>query len=178
MRNFVIQISQYAKNLNPNFVVIPQNGVEVMTNNGLETGVVQQNFMNAIDGWGQEDLFYGYDKDNVATKSKDSQYLVSYLNLAKKFGKKILTTDYCYDRSKINDSYTKNSQKGYISFAAERNLNDIPAYPTKPYKENRKNIKNLNETKNFLYLIDPGKFSNKLSFINVLKRTNYDLIIV
>ena len=40
MRNFVIQISQYAKNLNPNFVVIPQNGVEVMTNNGLETGVV------------------------------------------------------------------------------------------------------------------------------------------
>ena len=179
MRNFVIQISEYAKNINPNFVVIPQNGVEVMTNNGLATGVVQQNFMNAIDGWAQEDLFYGLDSDNVATKSQDTKYLASYLNVAKSYGKKILATDYCYDQSKMKDSYTKNFQKGYISFAAEkRSLNNIPSFPSKPNNENSNNILSLNDAKNFLYLINPEKYSSKSSFINALKKTNHDLIIM
>jgi cysteinyl-tRNA synthetase len=36
MRDFVIGISQYSKSLNQDFIVIPQNGIELVTDNGEE----------------------------------------------------------------------------------------------------------------------------------------------
>ncbi|KAH7695759.1 hypothetical protein AAVH_37178, partial [Aphelenchoides avenae] len=80
MRNFVIGISKYAKALNKNFAVIPQNGIELITANGQANGPLVQAYLNAIDGVGQEDLFFGYDNDNVATKPATVNYLKSYLN--------------------------------------------------------------------------------------------------
>ena len=34
IRKFVIQISAYARQTNPNFIIIPQNGNEVLTKDG------------------------------------------------------------------------------------------------------------------------------------------------
>ncbi|MFW6132080.1 MAG: hypothetical protein ACOC5F_05745 [Candidatus Aminicenantaceae bacterium] len=39
MRDFVIQISDYTKSINKNFFIIPQNGQELLTEEGEETGV-------------------------------------------------------------------------------------------------------------------------------------------
>src|ERR1700741_5370554 len=49
MRNFVIGISQYAKTQNPQFAIIPQNGIELITTNGESTGSLAQAYVNAID---------------------------------------------------------------------------------------------------------------------------------
>ena len=61
MRDFVKGISVYAKGINPNFIIIPQNGHELLTENGEADGAQASEYINAIDGAGQEDLFYGYD---------------------------------------------------------------------------------------------------------------------
>ena len=50
MRDFVIGISQYAKASDPGFAVIPQNGVELVTENGEEDGNPSMAYINAIDG--------------------------------------------------------------------------------------------------------------------------------
>lgn len=179
MRKFVIQISAYARQTNPNFIIIPQNGNEVLTKDGEPDGKVAEDFVNAIDAWGKEDLFFGYEKDNVATKPEDTNYNAKYLDLAKKFGKKILTTDYCSDQAKMDASYSKNAQKGYISFAADqRNLNDIPTYPARPYNENSNSIVKIADAKNFLYLINAEKYPTKADFVKAVQKTNYDLIIM
>ena len=56
MRAFVIDLSTYAKAQNNNFIVIPQNGIELVSSNGDTDGSPELSYLNAIDGNGQEDL--------------------------------------------------------------------------------------------------------------------------
>ena len=179
MRDFVIGISQYAKTENPDFVIIPQNGHELVSSNGDTDGTADVNYNNAIDACGQEDLFYGYDDDDIVTNDEDNEYLVSLLDIAKSVSNVILVTDYCFTHSKMDDSYSKNNAKDYISFAADdRELSQIPDYPLRIFNENTLSITNISEVKNFLYLINPSNFASKTEFVNAIKATNYDLLIM
>lgn len=179
MRDFVTEISQYAKTKNPNFVIIPQNGHELVSDNGDTDGSPDVNYNNAIDACGQEDLFYGYDDDDVITGEEDNEYLTSLLDIAKSTGNVILVTDYCYTHTKMDDSYSKNNAKDYISFAADdRELSQIPDYPSSVYNENSESISNIHDVQNFLYLINPTNFATKTEFVNAIKATNYDLLIM
>lgn len=179
MRDFVIDISNYAKGKNANFVIIPQNGHELISNSGDQNGVADTNYAASIDALGQEDLFYGFDGDDVATPAADINYLTFFLDMAKEKGKVILVIDYCSTHSKIDDSYSKNNAKGYISYAAEsRELDIISSYPDIPYNANYNNIESLSQVNNFLYLINPEvNFSTKQQFIDAIKATDYDLLI-
>ncbi len=179
MRQFVINLSEFAKNNKNNFIVIPQNGQEILTQNGESDGEINIDYLKAIDGTGREDLYYGYIEDDVKTSKEDSDYMLSYLNLYKNNNKKVLSIDYCFTLSKIDDSYNLNYENGFISFAAEkRELDIIQTYPLKPFNENENDISSLNEAQNFLYLINPQNYSTKEEFLNDLKRTNYDLIVI
>ncbi len=179
MRNFVQSISSYAKTFDPNFIVIPQNGQELITKDGESNGLIDPAYLKAIDGIGREDLFYGYDYDDVATPTGETDYMVEYLNVAKANGKQILVADYCSTHSKMDDSYAKNQLKGYISFAANhRELDNIPDFPLTVINENNSVINNLSKVENFLYLINPTYYTNKTDFINAVTATNYDLIIM
>ena len=179
MRDLVQGVSAYAKGLNSNFIIIPQNGHELLTENGEETGTPAATYLDAIDGVGREDLFYGYNEDNVATPTSEGNYMIAFLDIAESNGIEVLVTDYCWTGSFVGDSYIQNTTKGYISFAAgHRELNDIPAYPANPYNVNASNVTSLTEAKNFLYLINPGAFPNKDTFLNTVRETNYDIIII
>ncbi|MBK0383659.1 endo alpha-1,4 polygalactosaminidase [Pedobacter sp. SD-b] len=179
MRDFVIGISKYAKAENKNFAIVPQNGIELVTANGDSQAPPSTTYLDAIDANGQEDLLYGYDNDDQATPTATVTYLKSLLNISKNAGKKIFVTDYCSAVSKMSNSYAKNKEAGYISFAAnQRDLNNIPSFPNPIYQANGNNISNINEAQNFLYLINPDKFSSKSQFIDAVKATNYDLIIM
>ncbi|MBB6129765.1 endo alpha-1,4 polygalactosaminidase [Mucilaginibacter lappiensis] len=179
MRNFVIGISKYAKSTNPKFAVIPQNGIPLVTVDGESTSAPSTAYLNAIDGNGQEDLYYGYDNDDQATDSAVTNNLRGYLDISKANGKKILVTDYCSTPSNMTRSYQVNWANGYISFAAdERDLNNIPTFPAKINNENANVITSLSQAKNFLYLILPEKFSSKADFIKAVTATNYDALIM
>ncbi|GAA0890937.1 endo alpha-1,4 polygalactosaminidase [Fulvivirga kasyanovii] len=179
MRNYVIGISQYAKANNPGFAVIPQNGIELVTVNGEEDGSPSSEYLEAIDGNGQEDLFYGYDNDDEATPAVDNEYLRAFLDVSKNAGNTILTTDYCFTPANMDDSYSQNENNGYISFAADhRELDNIPVYPAAIHNENAQVISALDQAQNFLYLINPEKFATKAAFIDAVTSTNYDLLIM
>jgi len=179
MRDFVIDIADYARQTNSSFIVIPQNGQEIVTIDGESNGEPAMSYLQAIDGQGREDLFYGYSRDNRETPDDETEYMTDYLDIAKNNGVVILVTDYCSDHDKMDDSYAKNNSRGYISFAAnERELYNIPDFPSSPYHENASEINSLNEIKNFLYLINPENYPSKQNFINAIKATNYDLLIM
>ena len=181
MRNFVQEISTYSKNIDSDFLIIPQNGADLVSSTGDEDGTPELTYINAIDGIGQEDLLYGYDDDDRATASDVTTWLSSFLNIAKSNGGvRIMVTDYCSTQSKMDDSFLRNNNNGYISFAADhRDLNNIPTYPSEIYNENSDVITNLQEAKNFLYLICPDdNFSTKQEFVDAIANTNYDYIIM
>lgn len=177
MREFVIGISQKGKALKPGFIVIPQNGIELVTKTGEQGGSPHVAYLDAIDGNGQEDFLYGYDKDNEATPADVTAYLKSFLDVSKNAGNTILVTDYCSTPSKMTDSYNANASFGYVSFAApERSLNAIPAGT--PANENTNVITSLSQAKNFIFLINPENFASKTGFINAVTATNYDAVII
>ncbi|WP_306352166.1 endo alpha-1,4 polygalactosaminidase [Flavobacterium sp. '19STA2R22 D10 B1'] len=179
MRDFVVGISTKAKSSNPNFIVIPQNGIELISNDDNANGSLNMNYLNAIDGHGQEDLWYGYDNDNQETPAATTNYINAFLNRSKTAGKTILVTDYCSTTSKVNQSYTANNALSYISFAAHRReLDAIPSFPTPIYHSNANVITKLSEAKNFLYLINTSSYSSKAAFISAVQTTNYDVLIM
>ena len=155
MRNFVQDISSYSKSLNPTFIIIPQNGHEILTFDDENTGLPETTYINAIDGVGREDLFYGYDNDNIPTPTIDKEYMITFMDIAKNNGVEVLVTDYCWTSSYMDDSYAQNNEKGYISLAADhRELDNIPEYPTPPNNANTDNISTITSVKNFLYLLN------------------------
>lgn len=177
MRDFVVKISEKAKSQNHAFQIIAQNGVELISTDETPDGQLASEYISAIDGQGQEDLFFGYTKDDKATPHKTTEYLKSYLSLLREAGKTVLTTDYCSSAENIASSQQQNQSAGFVSFqATSRNLDIIPETPIQ--NENSDDITNLGQVKNFLYLINPENYPTKHNFIEAICATNYDLIIM
>ncbi|MDI3486308.1 MAG: hypothetical protein PWQ50_1528 [Methanolobus sp.] len=179
MRDFVIGISTYSKQKNPDFIIIPQNGQELLTSGGDPDDPVAQDYIAAIDGVGREDLFFGYDDDNVATDKEDAEYMASLLDIARDNGVVVLVTDYCWTKSYVDASYSENAGRGYISFAADsRELDTIPEYPAEPFNVNSNDILSLSDAGNFLYIINPEEFESKEEFLESLQETDYDVLLI
>ena len=179
MRRFVIAISQYGKKFDKNFIVIPQNGLELITKDGSTSGELQQGYLREISAVGAESLFYGYSDDDEPTSADVSEYALRLCRLYAQNGVRVLVTDYCSTASDVDASYRRSKENGFLSFAAnKRNLTAIPKYPNTPHNVNSKDIKTAWDTENFLYLINSEKFSTKRQFIDALKNTDYDIIIM
>jgi len=177
MRDFVIGISQKGKALKPGFLVIPQNGIELVSTTGEQGGSPHTAYLDAIDGNGQEDFLYGYDNDDQATPAGVTSYLKSFLDISKNAGNTILVTDYCSTPFKMADSYSANTSFGYVSYAApDRGLTVIPS--SVPKNENSNVITNLSQAKNFIFFINPENFASKTDFITAVTATNYDAVII
>lgn len=179
MRNFVMEISQFSRSSNPGFIIIPQNGVELISNSKENINDINQDYLSAISGQGQEDLYYGYYFDDVATPEEETNYLNNYLSKFRNSGKTVLITDYCYSLPKVADSYNQNSSNNYIPFVSmKRELDEIPFFPVEPFRVNDEVIKELSQIQNFLYLINYQQYPTKQEVIRSFSQTNYDLLIM
>ncbi|WP_037314596.1 endo alpha-1,4 polygalactosaminidase [Salegentibacter sp. Hel_I_6] len=177
MRNFVMEISSRAKEKNPDFSVIPQNGVELLLKDNNKVEIPALKYLDAIDAVAQEDLFFGYPKINKPTPKSANLYLKKYLNVAKKNNKEVLVIDYCSSSKLIEKSYALNKENDFVSFAAtSRELDKLPGYKIR--NENKLDITALSQAKNFLYLLNYSAFPTKEELIAELAFTNYDLLIL
>ena len=58
MQQFVVDISAYAKAIDTGFLIVPQNGAELIYNQADEQQGIYQNYLNAVDAYGNEEIFY------------------------------------------------------------------------------------------------------------------------
>jgi cysteinyl-tRNA synthetase len=179
MRDLVMALAVYARDRNPGFIVIPQNGTELLTVDGRLGSPPAADYIEAIDGIGREDLFYGYNADNRETPEEAIRYMLPYLKLGREKGLTVMVIDYCRQRAKIDDSYARNRDQGFISFAApRRDLTVIPTYPQPIFAEHPDVVGILAQARNFLFLINPEAFADKERFLSALRSTNYDVIVI
>jgi cysteinyl-tRNA synthetase len=179
MRNFVQNISKYAKEKQPGFLISPQNGHELTTLDGDPSGEIAGEYLDSIDGIGREDLFYGYTGDDEPTPAGEGESIVAFLEIARENGASVLVTDYCSTWSHIDRSYSESEKLGFVSFAADsRELNTIPSYPSQPHNLNADDISSLADVRNFLYLINPSSFGDVEAFLESVRKTCYDLLII
>jgi cysteinyl-tRNA synthetase len=177
MREFVQELAAHARIAQPGFLVVPQNGQELLTTDGEDDGPPAADYIAAIDGQAREDVFYGYRNDNQATPLADRNYLLGWLRRAEAEGVEVLVADYCSTSSRMTDSYTRNAAEGFVSFAAPRR--DLDTLPLgQPWEVNALDVTTLAQARNMLYLLNPENFNSKEAFIAALAATNYDLLII
>lgn len=129
MRDLVIAISQTAKAARPGFLIVPQNGIELVTAvpDDPQAPLVAP-YLAAIDAVGQEDLFYGMDKDDHPSPPRETARLLAYLDRVRAAGKPVLVTDYCSTPAHVAESRRQNDAHRFHSFQApSRELDCIPA---------------------------------------------------
>lgn len=179
MRTLVVEIAEYTKSQVSGFVVIAQNGDEVLTTGDSAAAPLASEYIHAIDGLGREDLFYGYSGDNKPTPVEARDWMLTYLDRAETVGIEVLAIDYCWDQALMEASYSSNAARGFVAFAApSRELDMIPEYPAHPFNAHTGDVISLSDVRNFLYLINPWRFETKVGFLNALAATDYDALIL
>ncbi|NLP05882.1 hypothetical protein GX411_08025 [Candidatus Fermentibacteria bacterium] len=179
MRDFVVDISDYADAVDPGFIVVPQNGQELLTTDLEPTGALVSYYAEAIDGQGREDLFFGYAADDQQTPEGETGWILQFLELAESNGVEAMVIDYCWTQWKVDSSYAWNEAEGFVSFAADhRDLDDIPGYPAEPWQANTDDVTTLGDAQNFLYLINDQCFASVDDFISALDATGYDMFVI
>lgn len=179
MRSFVQKISEHARKTKPDFIVIQQNAQDLIAETKNDSLIPFERYMTSIDAISREGLFYGYLGDDAPTPVNVKNEIIPYLKLAQHYGLQILVTDYCSTESRIDSSYQKNSELGFISFAAShRELDNLPDYPEIIFNDNNAAVTDLKMAKNYLYLINPHNFSSLEEMLAQIEKTNYDVIII
>ena len=121
MVGFVAAIATYARERDPDFLIIPQNASELATLIPI--------YLNIVDGIGQEDIYYGYDDDDQLTPPAVTAELEVDLDIFKKAGKVVLTIDYADTPEHVEDAYAKSRIKGYVPFVTVRDLDELTINP-------------------------------------------------
>jgi cysteinyl-tRNA synthetase len=119
---FVAAISTYARARRPGFLIVPQNGEELLQH---------ADYVTAIDGIAKEDLLYGAAKDGKANKASDVTASLGHLLLARQAGLPVFVVEYvkrAATRRKITDRLT---ELGFVPLFASRELN-VPPVPVLP----------------------------------------------
>ncbi len=121
MIDFVISISEYAKSLDPDFEVIPQNAVGLLavSEDSADSGP-NTAYLDAIDGLGVEDLWYNDDEISDWTDGD-----LSFMQLAQDDGKFVLATSYPTEDASQETFIDNAIAEGLIPFAAERDLTGV-----------------------------------------------------
>ncbi|MCL2130532.1 MAG: endo alpha-1,4 polygalactosaminidase, partial [Treponema sp.] len=163
----------YAKKINPNFIIIPQNGSELaFEETDMDSGI-RQSYIDAIDGIGIEELFYNSD----GNKEIDDERLETLREL-KKHVDKIMVADYVKNDSGRLDSIKLNKDEGFISFQREKDNYDYKEIPSINTGSNSNAVNSLADAKNYLYLINSEEYNNKEDFLSAIEATDYDLILI
>ncbi|WP_237056704.1 endo alpha-1,4 polygalactosaminidase [Microbulbifer sediminum] len=180
MRNLVRDISAYARDIEEEFIIVPQGGTELITSDGRSTGTIQGGYLDAVNGLGVQGLFFGGRTVDQPTPVIETERLRTLLDLAVASGSiPILVTDFATSQRNIDEAYRLTEDAGYTGFVApSRQLDTIPDYPTVIPGFNRRDIDTLAQARNFLHLTSPRLYSTRQEFIDALAATGYDLLIL
>lgn len=170
MQDFVVDISNYARDFDPDFIIIPQNGTELAFNNIDPTEGLNSSYMSAIDGLGVEELFYNDDY------SLDNERLSMLRDIDD--SKKIMVAEYVGDQNNISDALNRNYNEGFICFPRTSNNYHYTTIPDSVPHSNENDITSLSQAQNYLYLISTDNYASKEEMINAISQTDFDVVLI
>ncbi len=127
MVQFVTRIAKRARSDKPGFLIVPQNGEEL-----LESTAYRQ----LIDGIGKEDILYGEPTDKKPTPEAIQAKRIPPLKLLTAEGKPVLAVEYLDDPAAIRAARERLESLGFVPHFADRELatmrvGDLPGSPGK-----------------------------------------------
>ena len=170
MQDFVIDISKYARSIDSNFIIIPQNGPELAFEKMNPSGKFRTTYVDAIDGIAVEDLFFN-------EKPKVDTYRFNMLKKLKA-QKQVMVSDFIIDSNAIENVKLQSDKEGFLLYPRVKTNEHYREIPTNIPNENANDILKLSDAKNYLYLINPIDLKTKNLFIKAIAATNYDMITI
>jgi cysteinyl-tRNA synthetase len=117
MVDFVVEMTDHARETNPDFFVIPQNGAWILEDLGNDS-VRKAAYLDAIGGIGVEDLYFrgGKDENNALRPDRQTINVLKHDFLDK--GIPVYVVDYVSDKNKVAEFNRLALKDGFIPFAA------------------------------------------------------------
>ncbi len=109
----VIEISRKAKKVDPDFLIIPQNAVEL---------VAIPEYLKAIDGIGKEDTWFLLDEPRPAELVERD---LRYLEVVARSGKIVLVIDYVTDPDNVESFFSEALKHGYAAYVGPLELDSV-----------------------------------------------------
>lgn len=118
---FVGAVRAHAVAYDPDFLILVQNAAELVD--------AFPEYLEIVDGIGQEDIHFGYLGDDVVTPAAVTAEMESRLDVFRGVGRLVLTIDYATTPNHIDDAYAKSQAKGYVPFVTTRDLDQLTVSP-------------------------------------------------
>lgn len=189
MRLLVQNVSSFARRYNPNFVVLAENGLELVgkINPQDDTQVFPARaYIRSLDGFLEENLIERVDGDpNADEKVKKDplviarrERLVADIKTTKMLGLNILDLEYADTAAEIDKTYQTTAQKGFVPFVATSTfMGDLPKYPKQTFNANPKSLSDIASAENFVYIANSQGFGTVDDYVQALSYTNHDVIV-
>ena len=128
MSAFVKALAAHARSLKPGFLVVPQNGEELLEG---------ADYRAAIDAIAKEDLLFGAGRSKHPNSQQQTDEGVGYLKLITRDRKPVFVVEYLDDPRDIASARTRIETYGFIPHFAERKLDrmrigDLPPERARP----------------------------------------------
>ncbi len=181
MVDFVVGIADSARAQNLDFGIFPQNGSALGSH---------PEYLSVVTGIGQEDVYYGYDGDGIATPAAVTAELETNLDVFHNAGKLVLTIDYPFPpgshfpvfdaptRAKIDSAYSRAETKGYVSYCTVRDLDYLVVNPGHEPTSNIPAVTQWDEVKEFAYQLQPTEGVSRQAHLAALAQSKFDLIVI
>jgi cysteinyl-tRNA synthetase len=117
MAAFVGEIASYCRGRKAGFLIVPQNGHELIDEAG---------YAGRIDALGSEDNWFDGDD---ALSAEERQYREEYLDKYRAAGKPVFAVDYCRGAANIDYVYNRARAKGYVPYCTVRDLDRLIVNP-------------------------------------------------
>lgn len=176
---FVTRLGAYARCRVPGFSVFPQNAAEL----GADP-----DYVTAVDGIGQEDIYYGYDGDGIATPAGVTADMEFDLDRFTLRGKLVLTIDYPFDDpavpsydsatlARISDAFTRSRNQGYVPAVQVRDLSALVVVPGFEPPPNDAPVASLDGVENWGYRLQPASGQSRSEYLAELASVPFDLLV-
>ncbi len=188
MRLLVQNTSAFARAFNPNFVILAEDGLGLVSkpNPEDETQLFPARaFVRAIDGVLELRLLErlapyvstdGAQEDPALTARRDA--LQQNLKTARRLGVKVLNLEFSEKPKEISGLLTQSSTQGFAPFVgSDPILGDVPENPKRAFNANPQNLDDIRQARNFIYVANSQGFGTASDYVQALSMTNHDVII-
>ncbi|MBL8566427.1 MAG: endo alpha-1,4 polygalactosaminidase [Hyphomicrobiaceae bacterium] len=118
---FVARIAREARARVPGFLIVPQNGEELLTKRG---------YVGTIDAIAKEDLLYGSPAEGIANSSAQIYNSSRWLSLAQQSSKPVLVIEYLSAPDEIEKARAELAKRGFVATFGPRMLDRISPQAT------------------------------------------------
>jgi cysteinyl-tRNA synthetase len=116
MVRFVTALARHARRLKPGFLIVPQNGEELLGDSA---------YVAAIDGIAKEDLLYGQSGDGQRNSEAIVTSSIDTLMEARTRGLPVLVVEYVLDKASVKNLRTEIEGYGFVPYFGVRSLDRL-----------------------------------------------------